>query len=167
MRYTFNTLVLLFLISSNVYSQTPGKPPAQTIPDFKFFRFNDGPFINKDLPQGKMLFFIFFDSDCEHCQRAIENIGQYYQSFKNVSICLISMDDENKISHFIDTYGRQLKGQRNVTLLRDKLNQFIQKFNPRRYPSMFLYSPGKKLIDYEDNAESVFRLVNAINKAGK
>ena len=166
MKYTIKTLVLLFMISG-VYAQTPGQPPAQTIPDFKFFRFNDSPFINKDLPKNKMIFFMFFDSDCDHCQHAIKNIGQHFQSFKKIPIFLISIDDQVKINHFMDTYGPQLKGQKNVTLLRDKLNQFIVKFNPRRYPSMFLYSPDKKLIDYEDNAESVFRLVNAINKAGK
>ena len=67
----------------------------------------------------------------------------------------------------MDTYGSKLKGQKNVTLLQDKLQQFIVKFNPVRYPSMFIYSPEKKLIDYEDNPESIFRLVNAINKTGK
>jgi len=154
-------------MSSGICAQTPGQPPAQTIPDFKFFRFNDDPFINKDLQQEKMMFFLFFDSDCDHCRHAIKNIGQHYQSFKKTSIFLISMDDRIKINHFMDTYGLQLKGQKNVTLLQDKLNQFITKFNPRRYPSMFLYSPEKKLIDYEDNDEAVFRLVNALNKNAK
>ena len=64
----------------------------------------------------------------------------------------------------MDTYGSKLKGQKNVTLLQDKLQQFIVRFNPMRYPSMFLYSAGRKLLDYEDNPESVFRLVNTLNK---
>ena len=64
----------------------------------------------------------------------------------------------------METYGSKLKGQKNVTILQDKLQQFITKFNPVRYPSMFIYSPEKKLLDYEDNPELVFRLVNTINK---
>lgn len=67
----------------------------------------------------------------------------------------------------MDAYGSKLRGQKNVTILQDKLQQFILKFNPRKYPSMFLFSPEKKLIDYEDTPESVFRLVNAINKNAK
>jgi peroxiredoxin len=167
MRYTLNTLALLFLISFRISAQIPGQPPAQTIPEFKFFRFNNAPFTNKDLPQGQTVFFLFFDSDCDHCQNAVKNIGKEYQSFKKISIFLISIDDQKKINHFMETYGSKLKGQKNVTILQDKLQQFISKFNPRKYPSMFLYSSEKKLIDYEDNAESVFRLVNAINKTGK
>jgi len=156
----FNTFVLLFVIPLNVSGQTP----AQTVPDFEFFRFDKRPFTNMDLPKSKMLFFVFFDSDCDHCQHAIKSIGEQYQSFKKASIFLISMDGLDKIDHFINTYGNKLNGKKNVTILQDRLQQFIAKFNPVRYPSMFLYSSEKKIIDYEDNPESVFRLVNAINK---
>ena len=167
MRYTFNTLALFFLFSGSLFAQIPGQPPAQTIPQFQFFRFNNTSFTDKDLPQGKIIFFMFFDSDCDHCQHAIKSIGDQYQAFKKTAVFLISIDDQNKINHFMDTYGSKLKGQKNVTLLQDKLQQFIVRFNPVRYPSMFIYSPEKKLIDYEDNPESIFRLVNAINKTGK
>ena len=160
MRNMFNTFVLLFVIPLSVSGQTP----AQTVPDFEFFRFDKRPFTNMDLPKSKMLFFVFFDSDCDHCQHAIKSIGEQYQSFKKASIFLISMDGLDKIDHFINTYGNKLNGKKNVTILQDRLQQFIAKFNPVRYPSMFLYSSEKKIIDYEDNPESVFRLVNAINK---
>jgi peroxiredoxin len=164
MKYTFNIFIIFILISFSVSGQSPAQTPAQTIPDFEFFRLNNTSFTNKDLPGGKMLFLLFFESDCDHCQRAIGNIGKQYQSFKKTSIFLISMDDENKINHFIETYGHQLKGQKNVTILQDKLHQFIVKFKPRKYPSMFLYSTEKKLIDYEDNEETVFRFLNYINR---
>jgi len=167
MRHIFNTLALFFLFPGGLFAQIPGKPPAQTIPQFQFFRFNNTSFTDKDLPPGKIIFFMFFDSDCDHCQHAIKSIGDQYRAFKKTAVFLISIDDQNKINHFMNTYGSKLKGQKNVTLLQDKLQQFIIKFNPVRYPSMFIYSPEKKLIDYEDNPESIFRLVNAINKTGK
>jgi peroxiredoxin len=164
MKFTFNTLILLFFISIKASAQLNGQPPAQTIPQFQFFRFDNKPFTEQDLPKGKTVFIMFFDPDCDHCQHAIKSIGDNFQTFKKTYIFLVSIDDQDKINHFMDTYGSKLKGQKNVTILRDKLQQFITKFNPVRYPSMFIYSPEKKLLDYEDNPESVFRLVNTINK---
>jgi|ERR1022692_3968004 peroxiredoxin len=160
MRYNFLALILVILINGNIYAQIP----AQTLPDFKFSRLDTRPFVNKDLARGKMLVFVFFDSDCEHCQRAVKNIDKQYTSFQKTAVYFISVDDHDKINRFVDTYAPHLEGQKNVVLLRDNLNQFIAKFKPYRYPAMFLYSIDKKLIDYEDNEGSVFRLVNAIKK---
>jgi peroxiredoxin len=163
MKHKFLLLILQVFMAGKVLCQIP----AQTLPDFKFYKPDQGAFTEKDLPPAKMLFFVFFDSDCEHCQRAIKNIDQHYKSFKKVAIFLISMDDHNKIDHFMAFYGPHLKGLKNVMLLQDKLNQFIIKFKPYKYPSMFLYSAGKKLIDYEDNEETVFRFVNRISKTDR
>jgi peroxiredoxin len=163
MKYCFLTLILVTLNTGIIIGQVP----AQIIPDFEFSKLDHSPFTNRDLPQDKMLFFVFFDADCEHCQHAMKNIDARYLSFKKTKIFLISLDDNAKIKHFVNTFAPHLKDQKNVLLLRDNLNQFITKFKPYKYPSMFLYSAERKLIDYEDNEETVFRFVNTINKAIK
>ena len=107
----------------------------------------------------------FFDPDCEHCQRAVKSISDQFKSFQTAAVYMISIESPEKINRFMDTYGHNIKGQKNVVLLQDKLNQFITKFQPKRYPAMFLYSSEKALIDYEDNPETVFRFIKPL--AGK
>ncbi len=165
MKCTLNSLVLLsLLISFKAFGQISDHPPAQVIPDFEFFTLNNKAFTNKDIQKGKVIFFMFVDPDCDHCQHAIESIGEQFSSFKKTSVYLISMDEPGKINQFMNLYGSKLKGQKNVTVLQDKLHQFMERFKPIRYPAMYLYSPENKLLDYEDNPEAVFRLVNTINK---
>ncbi|HXB44814.1 MAG TPA: redoxin domain-containing protein [Puia sp.] len=161
MKYYFTLVILVLLTQSNICGQ---QIPAQTLPQFEFSRMDNRPFVNKDLPETKMLFFVFFDSDCSHCQRAVRNIDQQYASFQKTSIYLISDDSQEKINRFVNTFARHLKVQKHVVLLQDNLHQFIPKFKPYRYPAMLLYAPDKKLLDYEDNEESVFRFVHAIKK---
>jgi peroxiredoxin len=158
-------IFLFFLLTLSVCSR--GQIPAQVLPDFEFYHLDNSKFSNKDLPPRQNLLFVFFDSDCEHCQLAAKNINQQYKSFETVSIYFISLDSSDKIRQFMATYAPQLKMQKNVHVLRDRNNQFISKFKPRRYPSMFLYSAEKNLLDYEDNEESVFRIVNLIKKESK
>ena len=43
---------------------------------------------------------MFFDPDCEHCQRAIKNIDSQYRSFEKVAVYLISQDSEEKMKGF-------------------------------------------------------------------
>ena len=163
MKSRIYVLVFFLLITSLLIAQTP----AQTIPDFSFSKFDKTSFTNKNLATGKPLFFFFFDCDCDHCQHAMANLNEHYKDYKKAAIYLISLDDQQKIQAFMTKYAPAVTGQKNVTMLQDTRNEFIAKFKPIRYPSMFLYSTDKKLLDYEDNAESMFRFIKQINAPAK
>jgi thioredoxin-related protein len=163
MKYVLQVLIIMLSTVVNCHAQIP----AQNILDFEFSRLDSSPFTNKDLGYVKMYFFMFIDPDCEHCQRAMKNIDQQYRSFLKTGIYLISLDENNKIRNFVNSYAKHLIKQKNVLILRDAKNQFITKFKPYRYPGMFLYSGEGKLLDYEDNSETIFRIVNSISKSYK
>ena len=163
MKSRIYVLVFFLLITSLLIAQTP----AQTIPDFSFSKFDKTSFTNKNLATGKSLFFFFFDCDCDHCQHAMANLNEHYKDYKKAAIYLISLDVQQKIQAFMTKYSPAVTGQKNVTMLQDTRNEFIAKFKPIRYPSMFLYSADKKLLDYEDNAESMFRFIKQINAPAK
>jgi len=162
MKYIFKTLVLLLLISANVSAQGP----AEIIPEFNFFKLDKTAFTHKNLAPGKMSFFVFFDSDCDHCQHGMQYISQHYQEFKKAALYLITLDNQEKIAGFISKYGNNLKDKKNVTILQDPKYEFMRKFRPRKYPAIFLYSAKKELIMYDDNEQNLFRFSKEINKAG-
>jgi peroxiredoxin len=163
MKYVLQVLISILPTVMDCHAQIP----AQNMPDFEFSRPDNSPFTNKDLGHVNMYFFMFFDPDCEHCQRAMKNIDLNYRSFSKTGIYLISMDESKKNQNFVNSYAKHLTGKRNVLLLRDTKNQFITKFKPYHYPGMFLYSVEGKLLDYEDNPETIFRIVNSISNASK
>jgi peroxiredoxin len=163
MKYIFKTIVLFLWVSGNVSAQGP----AEKIPDFNFFKLNKNSFTNKDLESGKMTFFVFFDADCDHCQHAIQYIDKHYQDFKKAAIYLITLDSQETITRFMAKYGNSLKDKKNVTLLQDLQYEFMRKFRPRKYPSMFLYSEKKELIMYDDNEKNLSGFSKHINAAGK
>lgn len=160
-------IYLLFATLAIFVGNALGQTPTQILPDFKFFAPGLRVYTDKNLPSSKMLFFVFFESDCEHCQHAIENLSQQFKYFAQTNIYLVSLDSHDKMNYFLNKYGHQLKNQKNVLLMQDSLNQFIVKFKPRRYPAMFLYSADKKLLDYEDNEETLFRFVRFLEQKGK
>jgi AhpC/TSA family len=78
MKYIFITLAILLSFKTDIFAQAP----AKVIPSFTFKRLNKKEFTNKELEPGKLLFFVFFDSECDHCQRSIQYIGQHYGNLK-------------------------------------------------------------------------------------
>ena len=163
MKSMIRTLIFCLLVSFNVTAQTP----AQTVPVFDFYKFDKTAFTNKNLTPGKMSFFMFFDCDCDHCQHAMTNLNKNFQEYKKAAVYLISLDDTDKIKAFMQKFGPNVNNQKNVTMLLDVRNEFITRFNPRKYPSMFLYSADKKLLAYEDNPDNMFRFLKQLNASGK
>jgi peroxiredoxin len=163
MKYIFKALVLLLLVSTNAAAQVP----AATIPDFKFAKQDKTIFTNKHLATGKTLFFVFFDTECDHCQRAMVYLNQHYQEFKKTAFYLITLDTKEKANLFMRKYGNNLMNNKNVTMLQDFQNEFITKFKPRKYPSLFLYSSDRKLILYDDNEQNVFKFLQQIKANAK
>lgn len=152
-------ILLLLLVFGRLSAQSPGGPqPADVLPEFRFQVAGHRWFTNADLPKGKMILFVFVDPDCDHCQRAVQKMDEQYRSFGEVAMYFVSAADPGKISAFAKKYAPRLKG----LWLHDADNQNVVRFRPIRYPSLFLYSTDKKLLDYEDNEETIFRIVRSM-----
>lgn len=163
MKRICKTVLLILFVTINVCGQVP----AKTVPSFTFKRLDKSNFSNRNLEQGKFLFFVFFDIECDHCHRSITYINQHYKEFKKTAIYLITLDSAEKIKPFMNKYGIGLKDKKNVAILQDTKNEFIQKFGPRKYPSLFLYSEKKELMLYDDNEQNLFKFIQQTNSSGK
>jgi hypothetical protein len=148
--------ISLFLLL--VAAQLPAQPPAKTVPSFRFTTHDHHIFANADLPMGKMLLFVFFDPDCEHCQHTIRSMDQRTGAYQHAAVYLVSMASWDKIDLFAATYAPKLAAHKNVMLLQDETGGDMMKFKPVRYPSLYLYQTDQSLLDYEDNENTLFRI---------
>lgn len=161
LKKAFATFTMGMLMATGLFSQKP----AEVIPSFSFVKLNKSTFTDKQVSAGKMVFFIFFDSDCEHCQRAMQYFNTHYKELEKTEIYLVTLDDKEKIFPFLAQYAPNLKDKKNITLLRDTNNQFVKIFGPGKYPSVFLYGKDRKLVLYEDNEDTMFRFLKYVKDA--
>jgi len=159
MRISFIIIFLYVFMSFSGFAQRP----AETIPDFTFYKLDNTPFTNKNLPDGKQIFFVFFDVTCDHCHHTIKALSTHINEFEGISIYLITMDKKEYLTRFFNEYGKNLVTKKNVLILQDLRNLFIQQFGPSKYPSVFLYSSSKKLILYSDEDQHLEKFLKLVN----
>jgi thiol-disulfide isomerase/thioredoxin len=136
---------------------------VKTLPDFNFVRMdNDAPYTQKNILPGKKTFFIFFDTECPHCMQAITEYNKNEKAMNNINMVMITRDPKKEVVPFLKNYGPKLIIKKNVTILSDKKNQFIARFLPRKFPSMFLFNKNKELMLYSDEEKDIARFLQLI-----
>jgi len=160
---TMRTFLITIFACTIICYKGSAQNPAETIPDFIFYSFEDVPFTNKNLPVGKEILFVFFDVNCDHCHNTIKTLSTRIDEFEKIAIYLISLENKVIIENFLNVYGKNLITKTNVMILQDLKDQFINQFRPRKYPSIFLYSSTKKLILYSDEDQYLEKFLKIIN----
>ena len=133
--------------------------PATTIPSFIFVKEDQTGFTKDNLPKGRSIFFIFFDPGCDHCQRSVAQLDQQYKKLSVPAIYFVTLDKPAGAKNFMQRFAKNLSQQKNVQVLYDVRYQFIPKFKPVKYPSMFLYNKQGKLVKYSDEEKEVGKMV--------
>ncbi len=156
-------LVILFLSAFSMQAQDNVQPAE--IPSFTFFTLADNsPFTQRELITSGRIVLVFFDPGCSHCQEEIGAIGENLDKFKDASFYFITMQDKPLILEFVGKYGKKLKGKNNVTFLHDGNYEFIGKFNPTEYPSLYVYSAAnKRLVKYLHGPTKINTILAAVN----
>lgn len=158
--HSFNVVILLLVLASDpLFAQLV---PAKTIPEFTFYKLTGEPFTQKQLKKEGKILFLFFDATCTHCQYEMQQIGAHYRYFQNTSFYIVSMDKRQQIENFMGTYGKELNGKKNVTVLMDTNRQFIQRFMPSQFPALYIYNANHQLLKYWDTPGNMDQILNII-----
>jgi thiol-disulfide isomerase/thioredoxin len=142
-----------------LFAQAP-----KTIPAFTFDEvYQSGKFHADKLPKTGYIVLDFYDPGCGHCQKMGAGIAQNLQKLKHVSLYFISMNDKAYVDGFINMHAKALKNAANVKFLFDSGTQFIEKFKPSNYPSLYVYdAKTKTLLQHLDGEDDVKKLLKAV-----
>ncbi|MDF2515617.1 MAG: redoxin [Sphingobacterium sp.] len=157
-------LCSLFLVCTSFLFQPLFAQAPKTIPAFTFDEvYQSGKFHADKLPKTGYIVLDFYDPGCGHCQKMGAGIAQNLQKLKHVSLYFISMNDKAYVDGFINMHAKALKNAANVKFLFDSGTQFIEKFKPSNYPSLYVYdAKTKTLLQHLDGEDDVKKLLKAV-----
>lgn len=139
-------IFLLFFTGLAGFIQAQNVP--YSIPEFTFYKLDGSPFTRDDLTRTNNIIFVFFSTTCHHCQDETRAMGENFADFSQATLYFISKEKKSDILAFMDEYGKVLKDKPNVQVLQDPRSEFVLKFNPTQYPSVYIYSPTRQLVKH-------------------
>ena len=78
---------------------------SQTVPSFKITLSNNKILNAADLPKGKPLVLIYFDPDCDHCQKLMAELFKKINALKKAQIVLVTFKPVIEVIAFEKKYG--------------------------------------------------------------
>ncbi|WP_395047080.1 TlpA family protein disulfide reductase [Flavobacterium sp.] len=133
------------------------------IPVFEYQTLEGKPFSNKDLKENTATVFLYFNSECEHCQSEATQIKEKINQFKNVQLVFISFEEPKQIATFAITY--KLNNDANIYFLCDSKVSFATTFDVKSLPTIVVYDKEKNLLKKIKGQVKVQTILKLLNKA--
>ncbi|MDD4227666.1 MAG: redoxin domain-containing protein [Mariniphaga sp.] len=135
---------LLVKITGSYNEKKETEKKIQKLPDAQFISLTGDTVNLHDFDPGKPMIIIFFHPECDHCRYEAKEIGLNADAFQNCQMLMITFDDSIKrIENFCMNY--HLWEISNFEVLLDPGNHFDESFGKTAVPSIFVYSPDRKL----------------------
>lgn len=123
---------------------TPTYGNTQNLPAFKIYLVPDSTqFTNQGLVKNKSCVVMFFNPECEHCQRETKELLAYKEELKGVQLVMVSAASFDVIKDFYKEYN--LAAMPGIKMGYDAGHAFSMKYQLRTLPSLFVYDAGGKM----------------------
>ena len=129
----------LFLLLTAIAIIYSGCKKNQSLPDFSFESINNKLTINaRSLSLDTPRVFIYFNSNCDHCQKQISEILKNYNDINKIYLYLISTESIAALDTFSNKYS--IFRYRNIMVVRDFSYFFPIHYRITTTPSLVLFS---------------------------
>lgn len=131
------------------------------IPQFEYQNLDGGVFSNKDLKSNTPIVFLYFNSECEHCQNEADMIRNNIDKFSSFQLIFISFEKPEMIEQFAIKY--HLLSYDNVRFICDTKVAFATTFDVNSLPCIVLYDKNQQLIEKIKGQTKAENLIKKLN----
>src|SRR5947209_1436789 len=96
-------LVSVFLVGMLMVISSVGRAQS-TIPPFQIMLSNGTYFSGKALPKGKPVILIYFQPDCDHCEKLMDALFKKIKEFRNTDIVMVTFKPVDELPGFEQHY---------------------------------------------------------------
>lgn len=138
-------IVLLYKIFFQIKYKNELQNKIKEIPEFSTKTIDGVAFTNKNIKPNTLSIFIYYNSECEHCQNQALQIQKNIEKFGDCQLVFISSEILSKIIEFRSK--NIFNGVENIYFLQDINNSFANTLGVNHIPTIILYDKDHKIIE--------------------
>src|SRR6476646_2312026 len=119
----FKTRALMYFLTIALFSVSAF---SQGLPPFKMYRSDKTIFNAAELPKTKPLVLIYFDPDCEHCQKLMKELFLKIDAFKKAEIIMVTFKPIEAVAAFEKLNNTQKHS--NITVGTEGLGFYLRNY---------------------------------------
>lgn len=135
---------LSYKISTKLHYKSEVAQNTKHLTQFSFPTTKGNIYTQEQLRDKDYTIFVYFNSECEHCQYEAKQISENLLEFQKAQLLFISFEPMDKIKTFALQY--HLDGKEKVTFLQDAKGDFSEKFDVNGIPYILIYNPNRDLV---------------------
>lgn len=157
-------IILILLVSCHLKSSDKKLAAITTMPSFRILSIDSSACLNsQNIPSGCSTVFMYFDPDCEHCQRETKNIIDHIAQLTKVKIYMVTSSELNgELKRFYKSYN--LDSLTNIFVGKDYEYSFYRLFLPPTVPYMAIYNSKKTLVKIYTGEVNVNSIIAATSE---
>lgn len=137
--------------------------PLKELPKFNLLLSDSLTIFNTaNIPMGKTIVMIHFDSECGDCQRETDSLLQNIDQLRDVQIYFLSVEKMENVRLWEDYF--HLKKYPNILVGQDTKQAFAKHFQSRSTPLLAIYDKKKILVGVYEGSANIKDLIASIKK---
>lgn len=161
MKWIIPLIFLSLLVSCHTRPNQKKLSSIMKLPAFRVISIDSCKCINTEyIATGSPSIFIYFDPDCEHCQRETKSILAHIDQLRKANLYWITNGDLTELKQFCQNF--RLDTFKNVMIGRDYEYTFYRAFLPPSTPYIAIYNSHKSLVRLYKGEPDLNSIVAAI-----
>jgi thiol-disulfide isomerase/thioredoxin len=100
--------------------------------------------------------FIFYSSDCPHCQRQIPRLYKYLQNEKNIDVVAIGIEEDKQ--HWQD-FSKTFTKWKNACVIGNKSMETVMDFKIEYTPTFYLTDKHFVILEKTDGGSEIYKIL--------
>ncbi len=157
-------MIIFLIVGCNLPSKHKNLSAIESLPNLRMITIDSSTrILPDDIPKGCPVILIYFDPDCEHCQKVTDDLILHMSELGHAKIYMVTNNPSHEALEQFYQKNRLDKSQ-NIIIAEDYKYSFYRLFKPSAVPYIAIYNAKKSLVKIYQGETDVNSIISGLRE---